>query len=50
MEHGLCGIELGNRGEDTTSITCKKNDIAWVVCRETGNLSIGNVFDGIGTK
>lgn len=49
MEHGLGGIELGNWWEDTASITCEKNDIAWVVCRETGNFSVRNILDRIST-
>jgi hypothetical protein len=31
MEHGLGGVELGNRRKDTTSITGEEDDVTGVV-------------------
>ena len=49
MEHGLGGVELRNGWENTTSITGEEDDIAWVICRQTRNLSIANVLDRVST-
>lgn len=32
MEHGLGGVELGDRWKNAASITSEENDIARVVC------------------
>ena len=49
MEHGLGRIELRNGWENTTSITGEEDDIAWVIRRQTRNLSVVNVLDRVGT-
>jgi hypothetical protein len=50
MEHGLGGIKLGNRWEGTTSITGKEYDVAGMIRRQAGNLSVLNVLDGVSTE
>ena len=50
MEHGLCGVELGNWWEDTTSITSQKDNVAGVVCRQAGDLGVLDVLNGVGTS
>jgi hypothetical protein len=49
VEHGLGRIELRNGWENTTSITSEEDDIAWVICGQTRNLSVVNVLDRVGT-
>jgi hypothetical protein len=49
VEHGLGRIELRNGWENTTSITGEEDDIAWVICGQTRNLSVVNVLDRVGT-
>jgi hypothetical protein len=49
MKHGLRGVELRNRWEDTARITSEENDVAGMTGRQTWNLGVRNVLDGIGT-
>jgi hypothetical protein len=49
MKHGLRGVELRNRWEDTARITSEENDVAGMIGRQTWNLGVRNVLDGIGT-
>lgn len=49
MEHGLRGVKLGNRWENTACITSEENDVAGMTGRQTWNLGVRNVLDGVGT-
>jgi hypothetical protein len=50
MEHGLGGIKLRDGWEDTTSITGKEDDVAGMIRRQAGNLSVLNVLNGVSTE
>ena len=50
MEHSLCGVELGDGREDTTSITSQKDNVAGVVCRQAGYLGVLDVLNRISTS
>jgi hypothetical protein len=47
MEHGLRGVELGDRWENTTSIAGEENDVAWMVGGNARNLGVGDVLNWI---
>ena len=47
VEHGLGRIELRNGWENTTSITGEENDVAGVVGRQTWDLGVLNVLNGV---
>lgn len=48
VEHGLGTVELGDRGKHTTSITGEENDVGRHVGRQTRDLGVGDVLDGVG--
>jgi len=48
MKHGLCGVELGDRWEHTTSIAGEEDDIAGVICGNTWDLGVVNILNGVG--
>jgi len=47
VKHGLGGIELGDWWQDTTSITGEENNVAGVVGRQTWDLGVLNVLNGV---
>jgi len=48
VEHGLGAAELGDGGEDTTSIAGEEDDVLGVVGRQARNLGVADVLDGVG--
>ncbi len=50
VEHGLLARQFGDGRQDTTGITGEKDDVRRVVLGETGDLGIGDVFDGVGAS
>lgn len=49
VEHGLLSGELGDRGQDTTSVAGEEDDVCGVVVGQAGNLGVLDVLDGVGT-
>jgi len=49
MEHGLFAIELRDWWQDSSGITSEQYNISRVLVRDTGDLRIVNIFDGVGT-
>jgi hypothetical protein len=47
MEHSLFSIQLADRWKNTPSIAGKKDDVAWVICGNAGNLGVLNVLNGV---
>lgn len=47
MEHCLFGGELGDWGKHTAGVTGEEDDVGGVVGGEAGDLSVGDVFDGV---
>jgi hypothetical protein len=50
VEHGLGGVELGDGWEDPTSIASQEDNVAGVICRQTRNLGVLDVFNRISTS
>lgn len=48
MKHSLCRVELRDGREDTTGIAGKENNVGRVVFRQTRDLGVIDVFDGVG--
>lgn len=50
VEHGLLGSELGDGRKDTTGIAGEEDDVGRVAITDTGNESVLDVLDGVGTE
>lgn len=48
VEHCLLSGELGDRGENTTSIAGEEDDVCGVVVGQAGNLGVLDVLNGVG--
>lgn len=48
VEHGLLSGELGDRGEDTTGVAGKQDDVGGVLLADAGDEGVVDVLNGVG--
>jgi len=47
VEHGLCGVELGDGWKDTAGVAGEEDDVRWVVGGDARNLGVVDVLNWV---